>query len=612
MLNLNKKQKKYLKKNLHKKSLNKIATDLNISSVRIGEFLKKQWGKDKYRKFVLSQSKAKKKITIQTKVINFNFKKWFKKNILFCGILTSLVLISYVNSLNNDFVSDDVDGILNNPTLDKLGCLLVPRPSSFLRILFYFLINKIFGRQPWAFRLLNISLHLGTVLAVYLLVYLLLDRLTAFFSAAILAVHPIQIEAVSWISGGGHVQYAFFIILSFIAYLLVNKNKDNYYWSLVFFVLAMLSSEKAIIFPLIFLLFILVLGRLKEDWKKLIFPFVFSGIFVVIFVFLALKRISALQTDYYQGQEGVLNPFVQIPVAIISYIKLIFWPKDLTLYHSELRFSLGSYSLILILFLFFLGTIIYFFKRNKQIFFWLSLFIISLLPTLTPFGISWIVAERYVYLGAIGIFVVLGISFRRLSELKKIGEFSYGLFTIVILLFLIRTIYRNGDWQNQDRLWLSAAKTSPSSPQNHNNLGDLYGRRGEHQKAIAEYKKAIEINQGYADAFHNLANTYQQMGQNEQAIENYHKALELNPKLWQSHQMLAAIFWSQKNFKEAKKETEEAIKINPQESNLYLNLGLIYFQLKEFDQAKKAAEQALFLEPGNLRAKKFLQDLLKQ
>jgi len=50
MPDLNKKQKKYLKKNLRKKTLDQIAADLNIPSIEIGEFLEEQWGKDKYRK----------------------------------------------------------------------------------------------------------------------------------------------------------------------------------------------------------------------------------------------------------------------------------------------------------------------------------------------------------------------------------------------------------------------------------------------------------------------------------------------------------------------------------------------------------------------------------
>ena len=93
----------------------------------------------------------------------------------------------------------------------------------------------------------------------------------------------------------------------------------------------------------------------------------------------------------------------------------------------------------------------------------------------------------------------------------------------------VRTITRNADWKNQDTLWLATAKTSPSSPQNHNNLGDYYGRQGDLEKAAEEFKTAIKLKPNYGDAYHNLANIYHQMGEDDLAIENYRKALSFNP-----------------------------------------------------------------------------------
>jgi protein O-mannosyl-transferase len=43
---------------------------------------------------------------------------------------------------------------------------------------------------------------------------------------------------------------------------------------------------------------------------------------------------------------------------------------------------------------------------------------------------------------------------------------------------------RNSDWQNQDTLWIATGKTAPSDPKTHNNLGDLYGRHGDLDRAI--------------------------------------------------------------------------------------------------------------------------------
>jgi len=257
----------------------------------------------------------------------------------------------------------------------------------------------------------------------------------------------------------------------------------------------------------------------------------------------------------------------------------------------------------------FLAAIVYFFKKERRIFFWLSFFLIALSPTLTPLRISWWVAERYAYLAVLGIFVIAGFAILKIGQKFNNQELSWIIFALIILALSGRTIIRNMDWKNQDTLWLATAKTSPRSPKNHNNLGDYYFRHGEYQKAIEEFKTAIELMPNYGDAYHNLANVYRQIGDSEEAIANYQKALSLNPNLWQSHQNLAARYFESGEFELALQELEAAIKINPQNPALFINLGILYLQLDEKEKAKEALQQALQLDPQDQRAKEMLQTL---
>lgn len=224
-------------------------------------------------------------------------------------------------------------------------------------------------------------------------------------------------------------------------------------------------------------------------------------------------------------------------------------------------------------------------EKNKKVFFWLSFFFVSLLPTLTPLKIAWIVAERYVYLGSIGIFVAVAIFFDWFFEKikKKNEQYKYiaiAFFAIIILALSARTIIRNMDWKNEDTLWISTAKTSPSGQNIHNNLGDVYARQGNMEKSVEEFKKAIEINPRYADAYHNLANDYHDMGQIDLAIKNYQKALEFNPNLWQSYQNLADIYFNQGDYKKAQDYIQKALAIDPQNKNLQENLQVIEAKMK--------------------------------
>ncbi|MFC1709750.1 tetratricopeptide repeat protein [Candidatus Omnitrophota bacterium] len=542
--------------------------------------------------------------TIEDRVANFQFKVWLRKNRKTVIFLVLLVCLAYGNSLKGDFVSDDTRSILNNPNIDRLDYAF-RESTTFLRPLFYFAIKKTFGLNPLFFRLVNIFFHLGTVLIIYLLVNLLINPKVALFSAAILAVHPIQTEAISWITGGIYVQYSFFLVLSLLLYSLSLKNRKLFFVSVACFILALLSSVQAAVFPLIVFLFVFSFDSLRKNWKRLSVFFAIAGIWVVANLFKITDRITTLENSFYKKPE-LLNPFIQVPIAITSYLELIFWPKGLTLYHSEMAFSQSEYIIRLILFIIFLGIAIFSFKKRREIFFWLSFFVASLLTFLTPFGISWIVAERYVYLGAMGIFVIIALGIQRLGEIKKLKMAANLLFVLIIIALSLRTFGRNIDWRNEDNLWLATAKTSPSSPNTHNNLGDVYSRRGDLERAASEFKLAIRIKPGYADAYHNLAHTYQRMGKILEAADSYQKAIHFNPNLWQSHQNLAGIYYQQKKFVLAKENLENAVKANPNNPGLLANLGIAYLALGEKVQAEDVFQQALSLDPDSQMAKKGL------
>lgn len=538
---------------------------------------------------------------------NWDFNYWFWQNWKKLVFLTALVFIVYLNALGADFAADDVTGILNNQAIGNFRWVL-SQPLSFLRPFLYFLAYKISGLNPFLFRLPNLIFHLGSVGLIFLLTSRLINSRVGFFSAGLFAVHPILIESVTWISGGIHAQYGFFLFLSLLLYekFLSDKNQKLLAFSVLSFLFALLSSEKAIIFPPIALLFLLSFHfkDRRKFWPSLI-PFWLIGfVFGALYLGAIGPRLETLQTQFYQ-QPQTLSPFLQIPIAITSYLQLMAFPKDLTLYHSEMIFSQGEYLIRLAILLLFLGLTAWFFFKNRPLSFWPGLFIIGLLPMLTPLGISSIVAERYVYFSSLGIFVLVALLLQKAEKIVGPKTVSV-VFAVILVLLSGRTIARNMDWQNQDSLWLAAAKTSPSSPQNHNNLGDYYGRRGEYEKAIEEFKKAIELQPNYGDAYHNLGNTYQQIGKIDMAIENYQKALQFNPRLWQSRQNLAVIYFGQEKFKEASEEMQKAIEISPANPNLRLVSAIIYLKMGQKDEARAALEKTLELDPENMKAKELL------
>ncbi len=516
--------------------------------------------------------------------------------------LAALVFIVYSSGLGNDFISDDLS-IAQNPYLGSIKSITT-QLHLFFQPLLYLILYKTVGLNPFFYRLVNVLFHAGTVLLVYKLILNIFKKPNlAFLTAVLFAVHPILSESVTWISGGNYVRYTFFFLLSFLSYIRSERYGKFYFLSLFFFFLSLFCSYMALATPFIFILYEFLFGNLKKRYLQLS---VFVGIaFFWSFTYVNLlgSRISSLHNQFYETAT-FQNPLIIVPTAVTNYIQLIFWPDQLTLYHTELNYGPVELFIRFILTVILLGFFLVSIKKNKLIAFGLGIFFIALSPTVTPFMIAWNVAERYAYLSTLGILLIIayGISLvaSRLNKTNK--AIFFVIVGFVMLLLSVRTIFRNHAWLNQDTLWIATDRTSPSSHNNHNNLGDMYDRHGDYEQAVVEFQKAIALKPNYADAYHNLGNTYVNMGKLKEAAEAFSRAYQLNPNLWQSLEGLSAIYYENKKYKEAEDFAKRAIAVNPNEASLYSNLGIIYMTLKDKNQAISAFQQALTLNPQDQKA----------
>ncbi len=597
-------QKNYIRKNIRKEDIPLIAQKINASRENVLDYLKKRWGEEKLQNFI------NKSIISQQAPSEKESHDWFKNHWIPILILFFLILATYANALTNEFVSDDIAEIAKNPSVGHFSYIFT-HPFGFIRLILNWMAYQIGGLTPIFFRLINIFFHSGNVILIYILFNLLYSsRKLGFIVAAIFAVHPAISEAVVWISGGTYPQYSFFFLLSFLFYILSAKrkffycvsNKLVYLLSSIFYSFSFMSHPvMPLALFLVFPLYEFVFGDLRKNWLKAMPYLLLSIAYVFINLGALPERETTLQSVHYQ-ERGFDNIFLLIPIALSSYFELIFYPAVLTLYHSELVFGIFQFGTIVFIIAVFTAGVI-FFKKNKSILFWLLFSLLALSPTLTPLRLNWIVAERYLYLPSLGIFALAGIGILKFRKYKWVIIF---LLALTLIALSARTILRNIDWKNEDNLWIATGKTSPSSPNNHNNLGDVYGRQGDKQKALQEFQTAIALKPNYGDAYHNLANTYREIGQLDKALENYQKALQFNPNLWQSHQNIAAIYYSQAQYDKALEQLDQAVKISPKIPNLWNNLGVVYLTLDNKQKAKEAFNNALFLDPQNQIAKQGL------
>lgn len=524
--------------------------------------------------------------------------KLISENLSEIFLLILLAFLVYFNSLNNDFVSDDIFGIVNNPLQGTLSYAL-SSPMIIGRQFFYFVTYNIFEVTPWPYRLGNIVFHALNTALIFLILKSLKKNKIALAVAGLFALHPITVEAVAWISGGVYPHYTFFFLLSLLFYI---HNKK--YWSLGAYSLSLLTSEKAI--PLVAIFFVYEAAFERFDLNiiiKKLWPLMLLVGIWIIFIFGMLNasegRLVQLQTENYQS-GGYYPSHLQIPVAISSYLNIIFAPVILNFYRSDLSMPPAEYIIRIIVtssaFIFW----IYSYKKDKFVFFMGSIFFVSLLPFLTPLKVAWVVAERYAYLATFAAITIALFYLNKLFEKFKLPKDSFAIFIIIIAIILgIRTFMRNITWSTQDRLWVATVKASPNDPKSHNNMGDVFARSGQLEAAAEEFRIAYELLPNYADAHHNYANTIRQLGKTDEAIEHYNKALSINPTIWQSHADLAAIYYERKDWDKARDHIQKALNINPNNANLFLNLALIEINSGNIQTGREYIERLLQIDPQN-------------
>lgn len=158
-------QKKYIQKNVNKKTLSEICKNLDIDQDEVLSYLKKKWRKDKYENYLDSQfelekndedltnegnsdqqlnrsnrSKTETEHQFQEKgLITFNF-LFTNKAIIF---LVFLVFVVYIWTLGHQFVSDDIRLILQNQNLKTLEYLFA-HPFYSASIFFHWMIANLF------------------------------------------------------------------------------------------------------------------------------------------------------------------------------------------------------------------------------------------------------------------------------------------------------------------------------------------------------------------------------------------------------------------------------------------------------------------------------------
>lgn len=564
-MRISKQNKKYIKANYKNKSISQIAKHTKLKKEEIEKYLKKQ-------KKLIVKSKYEKRFKPKTFSDFFVFiVKEYKIFLLLAFVIT----IIYANSLGGDFVSDDILGYINNPVVYNFSEAL--KSARIYRIILA--INyRAFGANEVPLHIQSVANHIVITWFVFIFVAMLFKYKTAVITAFLFATHPINTETVSWISGRLYMLIAFFTLLTLISHItfVYSKNKKHLLYTTIIYVLGLILLRRSALLIIPFLLLIIDQTMLNERFNLKsalrLWPILVASVgFGILYLIQAFQqRVTSLGNfyDVSSGGEsaisiGSLNdiPFILTRMVYTTYsaIKLVVFPKDLTIYHEgEIITQATFYIMIAVTAIFLIGLLISLFK-NRIIFGLLMFFLFGFIYAYSPIQVSWFIAERYLYIPVIA-FCVLVAKF--LVATEKWFDVKYLAFYIlgpILFIYSIRTMVRNTDWSTRQNLWEATQRKSPNSPRVYNNLGDVYTNP---ENSIKMFQIAIQLDPNYADAYHNLGNTYLKIEDYENAKTNLSKAYEINPNMYQALYKLGVIEFRQENLVKAQEYFLQALSIN--------------------------------------------------
>jgi tetratricopeptide (TPR) repeat protein len=154
-------------------------------------------------------------------------------------------------------------------------------------------------------------------------------------------------------------------------------------------------------------------------------------------------------------------------------------------------------------------------------------------------------------------------------------------------------------------LWLydKALKKNRNLPYAHFQIGVIHEEKENYDKAIDEFKKAVELKPDCSEAFVHLGNIAIKRGESEKAIENYGRAIDIGDDLEAEARLkLGDVYFLRGGFDDALSEYEAARERNPHSADTYYALGLVFMAKRNYYEAIPNLEKALTLNPHHSEA----------
>ncbi len=465
------------------------------------------------------------------------------------------------------------------------------------------------------------------------------------------AVHPIHVECVSWMAGRADVLCTIFAIATMLTWL---RHRRRGHWADAvavggFALAAMLCKETGVGLLLLLPVLDMLLPRPEREarpaegssraerrrlarkkgsaptptglltlfWPRWLALAVATGLYFML-------RSKALDSGHLRDSGASIGALFG---AVGWYFKKFFWPAPQSAFITLVPG--GWWTVCGVLIVAAAAGLAWYARRGSALgeLAAVGFFLALLAPSLAivAYRISETpLAERYLYAPSVGLCLLITLLAARLVSLTPLARHPVPAMAVVLVGCLVvgvpmayATVEREKVWQNNLAFWQDAVLKAPGEGLPHLHLGLTYNEMDYTEKAIEEYKLALEQYddaEGRSKAYNNLGSAYIRLGRLEEASEALAGALRQVPRYATARYNLALVQLRRarqaRDPRERARLTNEALsglraalKINPRYVKAHYQYGALLLGLGRRELAAEHLRKAISLAPSSGEAK---------
>jgi len=396
-------------------------------------------------------------------------------------LIVAVVGVAYANALTASFQFDDWHVIVDHPAVHGLAAWWASMPGIRPLLKLSYALNWTLSSSALSFHLANVAIHAANACLILALLAKRTARFAALTTALLFALHPVQTEAVTYVTGRSVSLSALFVLgslalagwLSSAAFASAILVKETAVMAAVPLIL-----RKRAMGPLVVLLGAALIAAASPWYRHL----------------LAVSlQTRTIRTNLMTQAHAV----VYLMGQLVRFDRLNADPKlpELTAWSGQL---FAETSLIVGLIV--LGFALW--RRRPAVAFGILWFFLWLLPTNSILPRLDVANDRQLYIAMAGPAWLVAYGLGALAKKRRV--FATVLVAVLCVVLATGTHRRNRVNADELTYWNDVVAKAPHNPRGFNNLGYALALADRNDEADAAFRTALSLDPGYVRAAVNL------------------------------------------------------------------------------------------------------------